>query len=94
MKHETERKAAKTGDIRVINTKKKLETFVTSLKSSFHQHLKSHVVYEFTFSGYNSTYAGQHCRTDSIADCRASKQGSLVGQKVKKILFHARLHGV
>ena len=40
----------------------KLKTCLALLKSSFNQHLKSHVVYKITYSGCNSIQAGLNSR--------------------------------
>ena len=56
------KKLNKIHPVQTIFTTRKLKSCLPSLKSSFGEDLKSHVVYELTCNGCKSIYVGQTCR--------------------------------
>ena len=75
-------KLQKISRLNVIFTTRKLKTCVPSLKSSFDKDLKSHVVYEISCSGCESTYVGQTCRHVTTRIAEHQKLDSPVGLHV------------
>ena len=77
-------KIRKVAEINVIYTTRKLKTCLPTLKSAFDKSLKSHVVYEITCCGCNSTYVGQTCRPITTRIIEHQKADSPVGQRVSE----------
>ena len=78
------KKIRKEAEINVIYTTRKLKTCLPTVKSAFDKSLKSHVVYENTCSGCNSTYVGQTYRHITTRIIEHQKADSPVGQHVSE----------
>ena len=73
------KKLNKIHPVQTIFTTRKLKSCLPSLRSSFDEDLKSHVVYELTCNGCKSIYVGQTCRDITTRVAEQAKADSPKG---------------